>query len=220
VKILLAEDDATLATQVSRTLREAGFAVDVAVDGEEAAHLGGTGFYDAAVLDLGLPVVDGLTVLRGWRGTGRSLPVLILTARDGWSDKVAGFRAGADDYLTKPFRLEEVVLRLRALVRRAAGHAAPVLRCGPLELDTQVGAFAHHGLPLRLTAFEARILGYLLHHPGRVVSRTELSEHVYEEDAERDFNALEVLVSRLRRKIAPAAIATERGQGWRLLPGA
>jgi two-component system, OmpR family, response regulator len=219
MKILLAEDDAVLTAQVSRALREAGFALDLAPDGEEALHLGSTGAYDAAVLDLGLPKMDGLTVLRRWREARRSFPVLILTARDGWSDKVAGFRAGADDYLTKPFRPEEVVLRLRALMRRAAGHAAPVLECGPLCLDTATGEVLHHGLPLRLTAFEARILGYLLHHAGRPISRTELSEHVYDSEADRDFNTLEVLVSRLRRKIAPASIETLRGQGWRLSPG-
>jgi len=220
VKVLLAEDDAALAAQLVRALREAGFAVEHAADGVDALHLGGGGGHDAAVLDLGLPGLDGLSVLRRWRDEGSRLPVLVLTARDAWSDKVAGFRAGADDYLPKPFRTEEVVLRLRALVRRAAGHAAPVLRCGPLALDTHTGAATRDGLPLRLTALEARILGYLLHHPGRAVSRTELSAHVYDDDGgDRDFNTLEVLVSRLRRKIEPAAIETLRGRGWRLSPG-
>jgi two-component system OmpR family response regulator len=218
MRLLLAEDDATLAGQVALALREAGFAVDHAADGEEAAFQGESVPYAAVVLDIGLPRRDGLAVLAGWRAAGLAMPVLLLTARDAWGDKVAGFRAGADDYLTKPFRMEEVVLRLRALIRRSTGHAAPVLACGPLEHDPQTGGFARDGLPLKLTAYEARILSYLMHHQARIVSRTELSEQIYDGDTDRDFNAMEVLVSRLRRKVAPCRIETQRGQGWRLVP--
>ncbi|MGX9963104.1 response regulator transcription factor [Roseomonas sp. F4] len=214
MRLLLAEDDATLATQILAALRESGFAVDHASDGETATFLGGENPYAAVVLDLGLPKRDGIAVLSGWRAAGLAMPVLVLTARDAWGDKVAGFRAGADDYLTKPFRMEEVVLRLRALIRRAAGHASPILACGPLEHDAQTGGFTLEGMPLRLTAYEARILSYLLHRMGRVVSRTELSEQLYDGDSDRDFNAMEVLVSRLRRKVAPCRIETLRGQGW------
>lgn len=219
MRLLLVEDDARLAQQLRHALRDAGFAVDWAADGEQGSFLGATETYDAAVLDLGLPQCDGLSVLKQWRERARSMPVLILTVRDGWSDKVAGFRAGADDYVTKPFRMEEVVIRLRALVRRAAGHAASILACGPLCYDTQLGVFTHDGLQLKLTAFEARILAYLLHHSGRLVSRAELSEHVYEHDAERDYNSLEVLIGRLRRKIGRSRIETVRGRGYRLTDG-
>lgn len=216
MRILVAEDDATLADQLKRGLEAGGFTVDIAENGEDAAHLGTEERYAACVLDLGLPELDGLSVLTRWRRSGVAMPVLILTAREAFADKVAGFRAGADDYVTKPFRVEEVVLRLRALTRRNAGHAVPVLECGPLSFDTATGDFSLEGLPLRLTAFEARILGYLLHHEGRTVSRTELSDQLYGAGSERDFNAMEVLVSRLRRKIAPVGIATLRGEGWRL----
>jgi len=218
MRLLLAEDDATLARQLRRELEEAGFTVDHAADGAEAAHLGAEERYAACILDLGLPERDGISVLSGWRKGGVAMPVLILTAREAFADKVAGFRAGADDYLTKLFRMEEVVLRLRALTRRAAGHASPVLACGPLAHETVAGSFTLDGLPLRLTAFEARILAHLLHHAGRVVSRTELSEQLYGADSDRDFNTIEVLVSRLRRKIAPCVIETLRGEGWRPSP--
>ncbi len=220
MRVLLAEDDATLAAQLSRALASAGFVVDHAPDGEEALHLGLNERYAACVLDLGLPRRDGIAVLREWRAAGVALPVLILTAREAFADKVAGFRAGADDYMTKPFRAEEVALRLHALARRAAGHANPVLSCGPLAHDTLAGSFTLDGLPLRLTAFEARILAFLMLHQGRTVSRTELSDHLYGSDADRDFNTMEVLVSRLRRKIAPCVIETLRGEGWRLAPPA
>lgn len=218
MRILLVEDDATLARQLRQALEGAGFTVDVVADGAEAAFQGENERYAACVLDLGLPGQGGISVLEGWRRAEVAMPVLILTARDAFADKVAGFRAGADDYVTKPCRAEEVILRLRALTRRAAGHAAPILACGPLSHDTLAGSFALEGLPLRLTAFEARILAYLLHHQGRVVSRTELSEQLYGADADRDFNAMEVMVSRLRRKITPCGIETIRGEGWRLVP--
>lgn len=216
MRVLLAEDDAELAVQLRTALEGAGFTVDLAGDGVAAAHLGAEERYAAAILDLGLPRRDGLSVLRGWRAEGVALPTLILTARDAFADKAAGFRAGADDFVTKPFHMDEVLLRLRALIRRAAGHAAPVLEFGPLAHDTDAGSFTRDGLPLRLTAFEGRILGYLMHHPRRVVSRTELSEALYGADSDRDFNSIEVMVSRLRRKLAPVGIETLRGQGWRL----
>jgi DNA-binding response OmpR family regulator len=172
------------------------------------------------VLDLGLPVKPGITVLREWRAAGRDLPVLILTARDGWSDKVEGFRAGADDYLTKPFRVEELVMRLRALVRRAAGHAAAVISCGPLAFDAQTGQFELDGLPLRLTAFEWRVLSALMLRKGVVIDRLDLLERVYETDTDPDSNSLEVIIGRLRRKIGAAMIETVRGRGYRLADGA
>jgi two-component system, OmpR family, response regulator len=219
VRILLVEDDAALASEIARALRAENCAVDVAHNGEDGLHLGDTERYDAAVLDLGLPVVDGLSVLAGWRKAGRDLPVLILTARDAWSEKVAGFKAGADDYLTKPFRIEEVVMRLRALVRRAAGHAAARIECGRIGYDTQVGHFDLDGLPLKLTAFEWRVLSALMLRRDMVVDRGELLERVYEYDAEGDSNSLEVIVARLRRKIGAEMIETVRGRGYRLTCG-
>jgi len=219
MKILLIEDDRALADAVARALRAENFVVDVAANGEDGQHLGDTEPYDAAVLDLGLPKVPGIAVLRAWRAAGRTLPVLILTARDGWSDKVEGFKAGADDFLVKPFRIEEVVMRLRALVRRAAGHAAPTITCGPLSFDAQLGTFTIDGLPLRLTALEWRVLSCLALRKEAVVTRLDLMARVYEGDAEVDSNSLEVIVARLRRKIGHALIETLRGRGYRLTAG-
>ena len=216
MRILLIEDDTALADGIARALRAEHCAVDIATNGEDGAHLGDTGQYDAAVLDLGLPVKPGITVLKEWRAAGRSLPVLILTARDGWSDKVEGFRAGADDYMTKPFRVEELVMRLRALVRRAAGHAATRMTCGPLAYDSQTGQFELDGLPLRLTALEWRVLSALMLRRDVVIDRLELMERVYEGDADPDSNSLEVIVGRLRRKIGRDLIETVRGRGYRL----
>jgi len=213
--ILLVEDNPG-AAGILRALRAENFAVDHAANGEDGAHLGDTGQYDAAVLDLGLPVKSGRSVLNEWRAAGRSLPVLILTARDGWSDKVEGFRAGADDYLTKPFRVEELVMRLRALARRAAGHAAPRVACGPLSYDAQTGQFELDGLPLRLTALEWRVLSALILRKESVIERLELLDRVYENDADPDSNSLEVIVARLRRKIGRDLIETVRGRGYRL----
>src|SRR5690606_38944875 len=193
MRILVVEDEPVLALRLQQTLEAAGFAVDVAYDGEEGWFLGDTETYDAAVLDLGLPKIDGVTVLRRWREAGRTLPVLILTARSRWTEKMAGFQAGADDYLTKPFEMDEVVYRLRALIRRAAGHAQPELVCGPLRLDTLAGRVTQDGVPLKLTAQEFRILSYLMHHAGKVVSRTELLDHVYDRHFDSDSNVLEVL---------------------------
>jgi two-component system OmpR family response regulator len=216
MKILLVEDDDLLASAIARALRAENFVVDVASNGEDGHHLGDTEIYDAAVLDLGLPKVSGVAVLRAWRAAGRKLPVLILTARDGWSEKVEGFKAGADDYLVKPFRMEEVVMRLRALVRRAAGHAAPLIICGPVAYDAQLGAFSLDGLPLRLTALEGRVLSCLMLRKDHVVARRDILERVYDGDAEVDSNSIEVIVARLRRKIGHSLIQTVRGLGYRL----
>ncbi len=219
MRILLVEDDADLGPAIARALREAHFAVDLATNGIDGGHQGETESYDAAILDLGLPGRDGVSVLQGWRAAGRDLPVLILTAREAWSDKVQGFKAGADDYLTKPFRVEELVMRLRALVRRAAGHARPRLECGPLAFDSQTGQFELDGLPLKLTAFEWRVLSQLMLRRETVIERLDLLDHVYEGDADVDSNSLEVIVGRLRKKIGAALIETVRGRGYRLTAG-
>ena len=220
MRILLVEDDPTLSASIAAALRAENFVVDRAANGEDGLHLGETETYDAAVLDLGLPKIDGVSVLKGWRKAGRTLPVLILTARDGWSEKVEGFKAGADDYMTKPFRVEELVMRLRALGRRAAGHAAAVIDCGRLSFDAQLGTFSLDGLPLKLTALEWRVLSCLTLRKDVVVARTELVERVYDGDAEVDSNSLEVIIARLRRKIGKDAIETVRGHGYRLVCGA
>lgn len=217
MKVLLVEDDALLADEIASALRRENFAVDVAIDGEDGQHLGDTESYDVAVLDLGLPKIPGATVLRAWRKSGRQLPVLILTARDGWTEKVDGFKAGADDYLTKPFRVEELIMRLRALVRRAAGHANPEITCGPLSFNAQIATFTFEGLPLKLTALEWRVLSTLILRKGVIVQRSELFDRVYEGDAQTDSNSLEVIVGRLRKKIGAGQIETARGLGYRLV---
>lgn len=216
MRILLAEDDGDLAEQLASLLTEAGYAVDIAPDGEEAQFLGETEPYDAVILDLGLPEIDGLSVLKRWRKEGHRMPVLILTARDGWSEKVDGLDAGADDYVTKPFELEEVLARLRALIRRASGHASAELECGPVRLDTRNGRVQVSGEPIRLTAQEFKLLSYLMHHQGEVVSRTELTEHLYDQDFDRDSNTIEVFVNRVRKKLGVELIHTVRGMGYRL----
>lgn len=216
MRILVAEDEPALADRLSETLGDLGYAVDVATDGEDAEHLGAAEPYDAVILDLGLPTVDGLTVLRRWRAAGNGVPVLVLTARGSWHERVEGIDAGADDYLPKPFRMEELAARLRALIRRAGGHAAPVLECGLVRLDTRTGQVTVDGMPVRLTGHEYRVLAYLMHHPGRVVSRAELTEHIYAQDYDRDSNTIEVFVGRLRRKLGVDAITTVRGLGYRL----
>ncbi len=218
MRLLVIEDERELAGQIAKTLREAGYAVDVAHDGEEGLYLGEVEPYDAVILDLGLPVVDGLTVLRRWREAGRSMPVLILTARDRWSEKVEGFDAGADDYVAKPFSMEEVLARIRALIRRAAGHASAELACGPLRIDTRSRRVSVDGAPVALTAHEFKLLSYLMHHQRKVVSRTELVEHIYDQDFDRDSNTIEVFVGRLRRKLGVDVIKTLRGQGYMLAP--
>ncbi|WP_428685431.1 response regulator [Sphingopyxis sp.] len=219
MRILLVEDDPDLGPAIAKALRGENCAVDIATNGIDAAHLGDTEIYDAAVLDLGLPDREGVSVLKSWRDSGRTLPVLILTARDSWSDKVAGFKAGADDYMTKPFRVEELVMRLRAIVRRAAGHAASRIDCGPLSFDSQTGQFELEGFPLRLTALEWRVLSALMLSRETVIERLTLLERVYEGDADNDSNSLEVIVGRLRKKIGATLIETVRGRGYRLTAG-
>lgn len=216
MRLLLVEDDALLRTQLGSALQAAGYAVDTADNGCDAQHLGQTEPYDAIVLDLGLPVLDGLTVLQRWRAAAVATPVLILTARDSWHDKVAGIDAGADDYLAKPFHTEELLARLRALIRRAQGMASPLLSCGHVTLDTRTGRASVAGMALPLTAHEYRLLAYLMHRPGQVVSRTEINEHLYAQDADRDSNTIEVFVARLRRKLPAGMIETVRGLGYRL----
>lgn len=218
MRLLVVEDDPDLNRQLATALGDAGYAVDRAFDGEEAHFLGDTEPYDAIVLDIGLPKMDGLSVLESWRRAGKSMPVLILTARDRWSDKVQGFDAGADDYVAKPFHMEEVLARLRALLRRASGHASSELSCGPLRLDTRSGRVSVDGNPVKLTSHEYRLLAYLMHHAGRVVSRSELVEHLYDQDFDRDSNTIEVFVGRLRRKLDCDVIQTVRGLGYLLAP--
>ncbi|WBY00355.1 response regulator transcription factor [Ramlibacter tataouinensis] len=220
MRVLLVEDEPALRRQLAQALAEAGYAVDVADNGQDALHLGAVEPHDAIVLDLGLPVLDGLSVLRRWRAGGLATPVLILTARDLWHEKVAGIDAGADDYLAKPFHMEELLARLRALIRRAQGLASAVLTCGPVALDTRSGRVTCDGVPVPLTSHEFKLLAYLMHRPGRVVSRTELTEHLYAQDFERDSNTIEVFVGRLRKKLPPGMIETVRGMGYRLVPGA
>lgn len=212
--MLIVEDDVELARSIGDSLRQAGMLAETVADGGEACFLGCTEDYDAAVLDLGLPGQDGISVLRHWREQGRHLPVLILTARGRWSDKLAGFDAGADDYLTKPFLHEEVALRLRALHRRTQGRSMPVIEAGPLQYDGNADRFTLHGSNLTLTAQEQRILAYLIQNKERVVSRAEISEHVYARDLDPDSNTLDVLVGRIRRKLGLNLIHTERGRGF------
>lgn len=216
MRILVVEDDRNLNRQLSEALEDAGYVVDKAFDGEEGHFLGGTEPYDAVVLDIGLPQMDGISVVERWRRAGRKMPVLMLTARDRWSDKVAGIDAGADDYVAKPFHMEEVLARLRALIRRAAGHASSELICGPLRLDTKASRADLDGMPLKLTSHEFRLLAYLMHHMGEVISRTELVEHLYDQDFDRDSNTIEVFVGRLRKKMGVDMIETVRGMGYRM----
>jgi two-component system OmpR family response regulator len=216
MRVLVVEDDKDLNRQLVAALTDAGYAVDRAFDGEEGHYLGDTEPYDAVVLDVGLPQMDGISVLERWRRDGRKMPVLILTARDRWSDKVAGIDAGADDYVAKPFHIEEILARIRALIRRAAGHASSELICGPLRLDTKASKADIDGVPLKLTSHEFRLLAYLMHHMGKVVSRTELVEHLYDQDFDRDSNTIEVFVGRLRKKMATDMIETVRGMGYRI----
>ena len=218
MRILLVEDEPLLRAPLRTGLEAAGYAVDEADNGRDAHFLGDTETFDAVILDLGLPVLDGLSVLKRWRDAGRTMPVLILTARDNWSEKVAGIDAGADDYLTKPFHMEELLARLRALIRRSSGLASPVLQCGELSLDTRSGRVTLAGQPVTLTSHEHKVLDYLMHRPGAVVSRTELTEHIYAQDFDRDSNTIEVFVGRLRKKLPAEMIETVRGMGYRLVP--
>jgi two-component system OmpR family response regulator len=214
MRLLVVEDDPDLNRQLVSALQDAGYAVDKAMDGEEGHYLGDTEPYDGVILDLGLPVLDGVSVLEKWRRAGKKMPVLILTARDRWSDKVAGFDAGADDYVAKPFHMEEVLARIRALLRRSAGHATSDISCGPLVLDTKSARVTVNGTAVKLTSLEFRLLAYLMHHKGKVVSRTELVEHLYDQDFDRDSNTIEVFVGRLRKKLGADVLHTIRGMGY------
>ncbi len=217
MRILVVEDDRQVARQIEAALTRARYVVDVAHDGEEAHFLGDTEPYDAVILDLGLPGRDGLSVLEQWRRDGRDMPVLILTARDSWREKVTGLRAGADDYLAKPFEVEEVLARIEALIRRSHRHATSVLRCGPVELDLATNRVTLDGAPIELTDLEYKALAYFMLRPGRVTSKTELIEHIYGQDFDRDSNVVEVLVNRLRRKVGADLIRTYRGRGYALV---
>jgi two-component system OmpR family response regulator len=214
LRLLVVEDDPDLNRQLTAALSDAGYVVDRAFDGEEGHFLGDSEPYDAVVLDIGLPKMDGISVLEAWRRNNRVMPVLILTARDRWSDKVQGFDAGADDYVAKPFHMEEVLARIRALLRRAAGHASNEMECGPLRLDTKTARATVDGQAVKLTSHEYRVLAYLMLHKGRVVSRTELVEHLYEQDFDRDSNTVEVFIGRLRKKLPIDLIKTVRGLGY------
>jgi two-component system OmpR family response regulator len=216
MKILVVEDDTSLSKHIADALAVAGYAVDCAGDGERADFLARTEQYDAVLLDLGLPRVDGLTVLRGWRSSGLGVPVLILTARASWHETVQGIDEGADDYVAKPFRIEEVLARLRALIRRSSGHVQPALHCGAVMLDPRLARVTRDGVPVKLTSHEFRVLSYLMHHRSRVVSQGELTEHIYAQDFDRDSNTIEVFIARLRRKLGSSLIETVRGLGYRI----
>ena len=200
MRLLVVEDDPNLQKQIQEALDDAGYIVDAAKDGEEGHYLGDTEPYDAIILDLGLPKIDGLTVLEKWRNSKKKFPVLILTARDRWSEKVSGFDAGADDYLTKPFQMEELLARLRALIRRSAGHATSDIEFGPIKLETKSNRVYVDGKKLKLTSHEYKIIEYFLHHQEKVISRTELTEHIYDQDFDRDSNTIEVIIGSLRKK--------------------
>ncbi len=214
MRILVVEDDQQVAKQVASSLKHAGYVTDVAHDGEEGHFLGDTETYDAVVLDLGLPIMNGLSVLEQWRRDGRQMPVLILSARDTWREKVAGLRAGADDYLAKPFEPEEMLARVETLIRRATGNINPVLECGPITLDKSINRISLNGVPEKLTDFEFRMMSYMMHHQRRVISKTEFIDHIYAQDFDRDSNTIEVLISRLRKKFGSDFIKTYRGQGY------
>jgi two-component system, OmpR family, response regulator len=217
MRVLVVEDDTNLNRQLKEALTEAGYAVDVAFDGEEGHFLGDTEPYDTIILDIGLPQMDGLSVLEEWRRAGKTTPVLLLTARDRWSDKVQGIDAGADDYVAKPFHMEEVLARVRALVRLAAGHASNEIVCGTVRLDARSGKVTVDGQSVKLTSHELRLLSYLMHHKGKVISRTELTEHLYDQDFDRDSNTIEVFVGRLRKKLPEDCIQTVRGLGYQII---
>ena len=216
MRVLVVEDETRLAKQLTAALGQAGYAVDCAEDGARGEFLGQTERYDAVILDLGLPKIDGLTLLRRWRDAGLTMPVLVLTARGSWHEKVHGIDGGADDYVAKPFRMEEVLARLRALIRRSSGQLSAELRCGSISLDPRGAKVTVNGQPVRLTSHEFRVLSYLMHHRGKVVSQAELSEHIYAENFDRDSNTVEVFIARLRRKLGTSAIATVRGLGYRM----
>ncbi|MFM7009975.1 MAG: response regulator transcription factor [Betaproteobacteria bacterium] len=216
MRLLVVEDELTLQRQLVEALSASDYTVDVASDGREALYLGQEQTYDAVILDVGLPLMDGISVLRKWRADQRTMPVLILTARDDWHDKVSGIDAGADDYVTKPFYMQELLARVRALIRRASGMADATLRCGKLELDTHTGRVSCENEVIALTSHEFKILSYLMHHLDEVVSRTDLTEHIYAQDFDRDSNTIEVMIGRLRKKLPDGLIQTIRGMGYRM----
>lgn len=217
MRILVVEDEPTLCAQVVQAVTVAGHTVESASDGAIAHYLGDVEDFDAVVLDLGLPTLDGLSVLRRWRAAGRTMPVIILTARSAWHEKVAGMDAGADDYLAKPFHMEELLARLRGLLRRLGEHSSAQWQCGQILLDTRQARVLVDGLPLQLTSHEFKLLSLLMQRKGEVLSRTELSEHIYPQDSDRDSNTIEVFVGRLRKKLPPGSIETVRGLGYRLI---
>ncbi|ATP12080.1 DNA-binding response regulator [Bartonella henselae] len=220
MRILIVEDDRNLNRQLAEAVKNAGYVSDSAFNGEEAYFLGSTESYDAVILDIGLPRLDGICVVEKWRKEGHLMPVLMLTARDRWSDKVLGIDAGADDYVVKPFHLEELMARLRALIRRSTGHATSTLCCGKVLLDTKTSRVFFDGQLIKLTSYEFRLLSYLMHHGDRIVSRTELTEHLYDQDFDKDSNTVEVFVGRLRKKLGMDLIETIRGMGYRVrMPG-
>ncbi|MCC2112591.1 MAG: response regulator transcription factor [Hyphomicrobiales bacterium] len=219
MRVLLVEDDRRIAEDVHRVLSAAGYIVETTTDGEDAWFKGDTEDYGAVVLDLGLPQMDGLAVLKRWRAAGRAMPVLVLTARGSWSERVEGIDAGADDYLPKPFQMEELLARLRALIRRSCGHSAPVMAIGDYVLDEKLMRVTRNGTPVALSALEYRLVAYLAHHAGRVVPQTELLENVYGDDDQRSENALEVLIGRVRKKLGAEIIETRRGFGYLVRDG-
>jgi DNA-binding response OmpR family regulator len=214
MRLLLLEDDDRIARDVMATLKAAGYSVEREIDGEEGWFKGDTEDYDAVVLDLGLPSLDGLTILKRWRANGRTMPVLILTARGSWSERVDGIESGADDYLPKPFHMEELLARLRAILRRAAGQSSPILTHGQISLDTRQMRVSVNGVPVPFTPQEYRLFSYLMHHAGRVVPHSELIDHLYSHDSDKDANAIEVLIGRIRRKVTVEVIETRRGFGY------
>ena len=216
MRILIVEDEPLLASRLAATLGERGYVADIATDGECGDFLASTERYDVVILDLGLPRIDGLTLLERWRAGGMAVPVLVLTARGSWSEKVRGIDGGADDYLTKPFQMEELLARLRALIRRSSGQLRPELRHGAVVLDPRTSQVTLDGQPVKLTGHELRVLSYLMHHRGRVVSQTELVEHIYAQTVDRDSNTVEVFIARLRRKLGASTIETVRGLGYRI----
>lgn len=216
MRILVVEDDEALAKRLTTALGQVGYAVDYASDGERAHILGHDEEYDAVVLDLGIPKIEGLSVLQQWREAGRTMPVLVLTARASWHEKVKGIDSGADDYMGKPFRMEELLARLRALIRRASGQVQPQVRCGSLVLDPRLVKVTMDGEIVQLTSHEFRVLSYLMHHPDRPVSQSELTEHIYSQSFDRDSNTIEVFIARLRRKLGTSTIETVRGLGYRI----
>ncbi|MBK1780519.1 response regulator transcription factor [Advenella sp. WQ 585] len=216
MRILVVEDEPTLSSQLKETLTEAGYVVDVAMNGKDAWFMGEVETFDLAVLDLGLPLMDGISVLKKWRDAALDMPVLILTARDNWHEKVMGIDAGADDYMTKPFHMEELLARVRALLRRTGGHTNAILKNGPIEMDTRNARVSVNGVTLSLTSHEFKVLEYFMHHPAEVISRSILTEHIYAQDADRDSNTIEVFIARLRKKLPSGTIETVRGMGYRL----